>query len=89
MNGLRSEEGAETVQIIIGIVVFVIFGLTVFGMVTNTAGKKSAIISNCFADTGRLMEIHNKFSSKEVTNKTCVNSDYGEDPETSSYNGDE
>jgi hypothetical protein len=44
---LISEEGAETVQIIIGIVVFVIFGLTVFGMVTNTAGIKASQIANC------------------------------------------
>jgi hypothetical protein len=42
-----SEEGADTVQIIIAIVVFVIFGLTVFGMVTNTAGIKASQIANC------------------------------------------
>lgn len=50
---INSEEGAETVEIIVGIVVFVIFGLTVFGMVTTSAGKTSANLSNCIALGGR------------------------------------
>ena len=46
-----SEDGAETVEIIIGIVVFVIFGITVFGMITNVAGNKMEDISKCLGDS--------------------------------------
>lgn len=48
---VRSEEGAETVEIIIGIVVFVVFGIAVFGMITNVAGNKMQDISKCLGDS--------------------------------------
>ena len=52
---VRSEEGAETVEIIIGIVVFVVFGIAVFGMITNVAGNKMADVSNCLADSQNII----------------------------------
>ena len=83
---IKSEDGAETVEIIIGIVVFVIFGLTVFGMITNTAGKKTANVSNCFAN---YEEMDNKYWSPHniYSTKSCVNTQYvGEHPDHASYN---
>lgn len=53
---VRSEEGAETVEIIIGIVVFVVFGIAVFGMITNVAGNKMADVSNCLRDSTSILE---------------------------------
>jgi hypothetical protein len=69
---IQSEEGAETVEIIIGIVVFVIFGLTVFGMITKAAGTKAADISNCFADSGSII---NKNTTSADTSTTCLSHD--------------
>jgi hypothetical protein len=86
LDVIESEGGAETVEIIIGIVVFVIFGLTVFGVVTNTAGKKAAKISNCFSDAGWLLEWHARTNS-DTSKWTCTNTKYGEDPSTATYNG--
>jgi hypothetical protein len=71
---IQSEEGAETVEIIIGIVVFVIFGLTVFGMVTRAAGTKAADISNCFADSGSIIS---GSSATADTASTCKTHDSG------------
>lgn len=51
VDRIRSEEGAETVEIIIGIVVFVVFGITVFGMITNVAGNKMEDVSKCLGDS--------------------------------------
>lgn len=48
---VRSEEGAETVEIIIGIVVFVVFGIAVFGMITNVAGNKMQDVSQCLGNS--------------------------------------
>lgn len=55
IDRLRSEEGAETVEIIIGIVVFVIFGITVFGMITNVAGNKMEDISKCLGNSSTII----------------------------------
>ena len=52
---VRSEEGAETVEIIIGIVVFVVFGIAVFGMITNVAGNKMQDISKCLGDSQNII----------------------------------
>lgn len=48
---IHSDEGAETVEIIIGIVVFVVFGIAVFGMITNVAGNKMQDISQCLGNS--------------------------------------
>jgi len=68
---LRSESGAETVEIVIGIVVFVIFGLTVFGMITRSAGTKAAQISNCLADSGNILNSSETNDGK--TSDVCKN----------------
>ena len=52
---VRSEEGAETVEIIIGIVVFVVFGIAVFGMITNVAGHKMQDVSKCLGDSSDII----------------------------------
>lgn len=52
---IESEDGAETVEIIIGIVVFVVFGLAVFGMVTNVAGNKMQDISRCLGNSSTVI----------------------------------
>ena len=52
---VRSEEGAETVEIIIGIVVFVVFGIAVFGMITNVAGNKMQDVSKCLGDSNNIL----------------------------------
>ena len=59
---VRSEEGAETVEIIIGIVVFVVFGIAVFGMITNVAGNKMQDVSQCLGDSENILE-----ASSDVT----------------------
>ena len=69
-NKIQSEEGAETIEIIIGIVIFVIFGLTVFGLITRAAGTKAADISNCFAQSGNILDTTSKTDSAH-TSKTC------------------
>ena len=61
---VRSEEGAETVEIIIGIVVFVVFGIAVFGMITNVAGNKMEDVSKCLGDSANILEA----SSDATTN---------------------
>ena len=53
---VRSEEGAETVEIIIGIVVFVVFGIAVFGMITNVAGNKMADVANCLCESNTILK---------------------------------
>lgn len=53
---VRSEEGAETVEIIIGIVVFVVFGIAVFGMITNVAGNKMEDVSKCLSDSNTILD---------------------------------
>ena len=68
---VRSEEGAETVEIIIGIVVFVVFGIAVFGMITNVAGNKMQDVSKCLGDSqniiskGRSNASHNNCSDSQ------------------------
>lgn len=66
-NKIASEDAADTVEIIIGIVVFVIFGLTVFGMITSAAGNKAAAISNCLGNSGSII----KNVKDSDTSKTC------------------
>lgn len=79
---LRSESGAETVEIVIGIVVFVIVGLTIFGMITNAAGTKAAQISNCFADAGNILNSEGAKTGR--TDEACKNH---EKTYTYTYNG--
>ena len=57
---VRSEEGAETVEIIIGIVVFVVFGIAVFGMITNVAGHKMADVANCLSKSDSILAASEK-----------------------------
>ena len=89
-NKLRSENGAETVEIIIGIVVFIIFGLTVFGMLTKTGRRQSEKISQCLK--GRAINLydapkdHGRASGDYNTVDYCWS--WASDPE-SSYNGNE
>ena len=85
---VRSEEGAETVEIIIGIVVFVVFGIAVFGMVTNVAGNKMQDISKCLGDSQNI--ISNKNNS-DARKNTCNGTRYeaGKDAgNKATYNGD-
>jgi hypothetical protein len=83
---IQSEEGAETVEIIIGIVVFVIFGLTVFGMITTSAGKTSANLSNCIALGGEeLSPRHAGVTHADTSDRCWINTKYGNQP-TYSYN---
>ena len=65
---VRSEEGAETVEIIIGIVVFVVFGIAVFGMITNVAGNKMEDVSHCLGDSANILEAS---SDATVNNHGC------------------
>lgn len=53
---VRSEEGAETIEIIIGIVIFVVFGFAVFGMITNVAGNKMQDVSKCLGDSNNILQ---------------------------------
>ena len=70
---VRSEEGAETVEIIIGIVVFVVFGIAVFGMITNVAGNKMADISNCLADSQNIIT---KAENTDASKNNCNDPKY-------------
>lgn len=63
---VRSEEGAETVEIIIGIVVFVVFGIAVFGMITNVAGNKMEDVSKCLGDSQNILK-----ASSDATKNSC------------------
>ena len=63
---VRSEEGAETVEIIIGIVVFVVFGIAVFGMITKVAGTKMEDISNCLAKSDSILT-----KSEDASKNNC------------------
>lgn len=67
---VRSEEGAETVEIIIGIVVFVVFGIAVFGMITNVAGNKMADVSNCLGNSSNILEASSDLTKGDAKN-TC------------------
>ena len=73
-NKIQSEEGAETIEIIIGIVIFVIFGLTVFGLITRAAGTKAADISNCFAQSGNILNTTSNTDEAD-TGVTCSEHD--------------
>ena len=82
---VRSEEGAETVEIIIGIVVFVVFGIAVFGMITNVAGNKMQDISKCLGDSQTIITQSNNNSA---SNNICKNYSAGETAGTgANYNG--
>ena len=65
---VRSEEGAETVEIIIGIVVFVVFGIAVFGMITNVAGNKMQDISKCLGDSQNIIT---KAENADASKNNC------------------
>ena len=69
---VRSEEGAETVEIIIGIVVFVVFGIAVFGMITNVAGNKMQDISKCLGDSQTIISQ----AGSNKANTTCQGDEY-------------
>jgi Flp pilus assembly pilin Flp len=69
-NRLSDEDGAETVEVIIGIVVFVVFGLVVYGMITKAAGTKMADVSNCLKDSGTIISTATASGSKCTTTDT-------------------
>ena len=69
---VRSEEGAETVEIIIGIVVFVVFGIAVFGMITNVAGNKMRDVSKCLGDSQNIISD----GRSNASNNNCNDSQY-------------
>jgi len=69
---VRSEEGAETVEIIIGIVVFVVFGIAVFGMITNVAGNKMQDVSKCLGDSQNIISD----GRSNASNNNCNDSQY-------------
>ena len=69
---VRSEEGAETVEIIIGIVVFVVFGIAVFGMITNVAGNKMQDVSKCLGDSQNIISS----GRSNASNNNCNDPDY-------------
>lgn len=73
METMKSERGADTVEVIIGIVVFVVFGLAVFGMVTKAAGNKMADTSNCLAKSGNIITTDKTTASSSE----CKNTDAG------------
>lgn len=74
VDRIRSEAGAETVEIIIGIVVFVVFGITVFGMITNVAGNKMEDISKCLGDSQTIIASNASGNTAE----TCKGYDAGQ-----------
>lgn len=85
---VRSEEGAETVEIIIGIVVFVVFGIAVFGMVTNVAGNKMQDISKCLGDSQNIISNRNNSDARK---NTCNGTRYEAGKNAgnkATYNGD-
>ena len=55
METMKSERGADTIEVIIGIVVFVFFGLAVFGVITKAGGNKMADAANCLKDSGTII----------------------------------
>ena len=73
---VRSEEGAETVEIIIGIVVFVVFGIAVFGMITNVAGSKMQDVSQCLGDSNNILEAKSNLTAEKAENN-CTKYDAG------------
>ena len=75
---VRSEEGAETVEIIIGIVVFVVFGIAVFGMITNVAGNKMEDVSKCLGDSDNILVASSDLTDPEAKN-TCKKYKAGKD----------
>lgn len=70
METMKSERGADTVEVIIGIVVFVVFGLAVFGVITRAGGNKMADTANCLKDSGNIIS-----SSKLSTKDRCKSTD--------------
>lgn len=88
---IESEDGAETVEIIIGIVVFVVFGLAVFGMVTNVAGNKMQDISKCLGDSSTVIANAGEISNGNPASKnTCKQYNAGQNAgNNASYNGKE
>ena len=82
---VRSEEGAETVEIIIGIVVFVVFGIAVFGMITNVAGNKMQDISKCLGDSQNIIT---NAENADATKNNCKSYGAGEAAgNKANYNG--
>lgn len=77
METMKSERGADTVEVIIGIVVFVVFGLAVFGMVTKAAGHKMADTSNCLKNSGNI--ITDASGTTSSTGYNCQNTNRDRD----------
>ena len=69
---IHSDEGAETVEIIIGIVVFVVFGIAVFGMITNVAGNKMQDVSKCLGDSQNIISQ----GRSDASNNNCNDANY-------------
>lgn len=83
---VRSEEGAETVEIIIGIVVFVVFGIAVFGMITNVAGNKMQDVSRCLGDSNNILNATSNAQDNSCGEKYQAGKKAGID---ANYNGKE
>ena len=81
---IHSDEGAETVEIIIGIVVFVVFGIAVFGMITNVAGNKMQDVSKCLGDSQNIISQARANASNNNCNDYHAGKDAGTD---ATYNG--
>lgn len=85
---VRSEEGAETVEIIIGIVVFVVFGIAVFGMITNVAGNKMQDVSKCLGDSQNIISQ----GRSNASDNNCNDTNYGAGKaagQAANYNGNQ
>ena len=83
---VRSEEGAETVEIIIGIVVFVVFGIAVFGMITNVAGNKMQDVSQCLGNSQDIISS----GRSNASNNNCSKYKAGQaDGNAANYNGNQ
>ena len=78
---VRSEEGAETVEIIIGIVVFVVFGIAVFGMITNVAGNKMRDVSKCLGASQNIISD----GRSNASNNNCKQYNAGEKAGENAY----
>lgn len=74
---IRSEEGAETIEIILGIVIFVVFAIAVFGMITNVAGNKMQDVSRCLGDSNNILKASSKAQDNSCGEKYTAGREAG------------
>ncbi|KAA8832015.1 hypothetical protein EMO89_00355 [Bifidobacterium tissieri] len=65
---LKDESASPTIETILMIVCFVVFGLVAIGMITNAAGQKSADIANCIAQSGNIITSRYQGDANKVCN---------------------